>query len=352
MRIAIVNDSIIAVESMRRILASAPEHSIIWVAGNGAEAVEFCRLQRPDLILMDLIMPVLDGVEATRRIMKSTPCPILIVTSTVSGHSAKVFEAMGAGALDAVKTPIYGRSDNAVGERTLLNKIGQINILTGNGPVHRRTETPPFAVETKGPASQECLLVIGSSTGGPNALVTVLSYLPKNFPCAVVVIQHMDTEFAPGMINWLNEQLELSVRMVHEGDRPQAGTILVPSTDGHVVLTAGGGLRYTPEPKEIVYHPSVDVFFHSVARYWKGNAIGVLLTGMGKDGAEGLLALRRRGWHTIAQDESTSVVYGMPRAAVELGAAKEVLPICNVGPNIIDLLAPKKRSIPYGNDHV
>jgi len=340
MKIGIVNDSLMAIEALRRIVSSQPEHQIVWVAHNGAEAVHNCAQLTPDLILMDLMMPVMDGVEATRQIMKVTPCSILVVTATVSGHSAQVFEAMGAGALDAVATPILGRQGDNL-STALLEKINRIGNLLGNGRMRRLTKAGPPA-QTKKRPHQDCLVAIGCSTGGPQALVRILSYLPKDFPAALVIIQHMDVKFSAGLVEWLNNQIELPVRMAMENDRPQKGTVLVPTTDGHIVLTARGTLSYTDEPRDNYYHPSVDVFFRSVASHWHGSIIAALLTGMGRDGAEGLLAIREKGGHTIAQDEASSVVYGMPKAAAALGAAKEILPVCHIGPALVDLLAPRE----------
>jgi two-component system response regulator WspF len=345
--IGIVNDSMIAMESIRRILLSAStKHVIVWVAGNGMEAVRLCGQHTPDLILMDLIMPKMDGVEATRRIMQSSPCAILIVTASVTANSAKVFEAMGAGALDAVATPVFGRGHNAAGEGILLKKITRIgkllNIRDPPKPSPCKTES-----ETGTRHKKECLIAIGSSTGGPQALVRILSPMPGDFPAAFVVVQHMDEQFTTGLATWLDSQLELSVRLAREGDRPQAGTVYFGRTNGHLIMDAGGRLIYTDKPKEILYRPSIDVFFASIAHNWRGAGIGILLTGMGRDGAQGLLELHKKRWYTIAQDESTSVVYGMPKAAAELKAADKILALDSIGPECIDLLAPK-NGLYYG----
>jgi len=337
-RIGIVNDLALAVESLRRVLIKRPEHKILWVAENGAEAVKLCKRSLPDLILMDLVMPVMDGVEATRWIMKSTPCPILLVTASVGAHSSKVFEAMGAGALDVIATPILDKFGNSNTGMALLQKIDMIGRLTGITQTPIRTQR----LAGKKPLSKahgNCLIVIGSSTGGPQALVKALSCLPADFPASIVVIQHMDEKFTSGLVEWLDKQLELRVRVLSEGDRPAPGTVLIPSTDDDVVLTLNNTFSYTKEPVRGFYHPSVDIFFQSVARYWQQSCIGVLLTGMGRDGAEGLLAIRQRGWYTIAQDETSSVVYGMPKAARQIDAVDEVLPVCQIGPALADLLA-------------
>jgi two-component system response regulator WspF len=171
------------------------------------------------------------------------------------------------------------------------------------------------------------LVVIGSSTGGPKTLVQVLSRLPKNLKAAIVIVQHLDQEFSGGLAEWLNIQTPLQVRVAARGARPEQGIVDVAGTNDHLILTAGLTFAYTPEPQRNPYRPSVDVFFKSVAKYWPDKGCAVLLTGMGRDGAAELANLRKLGWHTITQDKTTSVVYGMPKAAKELNAAVEILPV-------------------------
>ncbi len=342
MRIGIVNDLNLAVEGMRRLLVSQPQHEVVWVAYNGKEAIALCTDDTPDLILMDLVMPVMNGVEATREIMQTTPCPILVVTASVDGNSSMVFEAMGAGALDAVATPILNMKNKAGAGIELLQKIEKIGKLKGHISSRsriREQNQPVRKIHTR--TRKNCLISIGASTGGPQALVKLLSCLPADFPGSIVIIQHMDEKFSPNMVEWLDRQTEIPIRKLCEGDVPIPGIALIACTDDHVILTENGKMKYTKEPRNNFYHPSVDVFFHSVARNWYGITIGVLLTGMGRDGAAGLLALNRRGWHTIAQDQESSVVYGMPKAAAEIGAAVEILPVCEIGSALIDLMAPK-----------
>ncbi len=341
MRIGIVNDLEIAVQVLKQALNPLPDCEIAWVASNGVQAVDLCKKDTPDLVLMDLIMPVMDGVEATRRIMKSSPCAILVVTSTVTGHSAKVFEAMGAGALDVVATPVHDRDGGGQGARDLLAKIKRISKLIGTAwsdPDQADEDT----IRTRRAQKDEWLVAIGCSTGGPKILVQILSALPRNFPATVVVIQHMDEKFTPGLIEWLNRQTPMPVRAAARGGSPQQGMIHFACTDNHLILTPANTFKYTREPRENFYHPSVDVFYNSIALHWRGRIVGVLLTGMGRDGAKGLLNLYKQGWPTIAQDRKTSVVYGMPKVAAELGAAREILPAKKIGPALINLLMPEK----------
>ena len=343
MRIALVNDVVTALEAMRRVIAGTREHRIAWIAHDGAEALELCARDTPDLILMDLIMPRMDGVEATRRIMARTPCAIVVVTANVNDRSAKVFEAMGVGALDAVNTPVFERSGERNGAGALLAKIDTIHKLTGAGRGKSRLTSPPPLV--RHPVQHRSQLIgIGASAGGPTALAKVLAPLPADLPAAIVIVQHVDTQFVSGLAGWLGSQTALRVRVAREGDRPEAGTALLAGGDSHLVFTGPTCLAYAPDSVNCVYCPSVDLFFNSADRFWPGDVIGVLLTGMGRDGAEGLRALQTGGHHTIAQDRASSVAYGMPGAAAELHAASEILPLDKIGLRLRNLVSQKVKA--------
>jgi len=328
MRIAIVNDMRAASEALRRVVDSLPGHEIAWTAANGVEAVAKARQDRPDLILMDLLMPHLDGAEATRQIMVVAPCAILVVTATVSGNMPLVYDAMGHGALDAVDTPTLGLGGEMGGARALAEKIGIIARIVGSTRVTPKRPAPQ--------ASLPRLLVVGASTGGPKALCDLVMPLPHDWNVAVVIVQHVDVTFAAGLATWLGDRTGRPVRVASAGDVPKAGDILIAGTNDHLVLTPQRTLEYRVEPKQIFFRPSVDVFFESVAAHWPQPGTAVVLTGMGRDGALGLLTLRQKGWHTIAQDEATSVVWSMPKAAIEAGAAAEVLPIGRIPAAVID----------------
>ena len=347
MRIGIVNDMLLAREALRRAVVAAPSaHEVAWLAGDGAEAVAMARADRPDLILMDLIMPGVDGVEATRRIMAEAPCPILVVTASVSGHQDRVFEAMGLGALDVVETPEMGPSGIVAGAAPLLAKIATISKLIGRSP--RPAVASPAKLDA--PSSERPaawpLVVIGASTGGPAAVAEVLSGLPDNRDAGVVIVQHIDAAFARGLADWLGEQSGRRVELIEPGDRPLPGRVLLAATNDHVILDDLGRFRYVAEPIAAHFRPSVDVFFGSVADHWGDPGAAVVLTGMLRDGAAGLLTLRRLGWLTIAQDEATSVVFGMPRAAAEIGAASLVLPIGRIAQAIAERVRDRSYRIP------
>lgn len=338
MRVAVVNDSKMAAESLRRVVADSGRHQVAWIAEDGAEAVRHCERDRPDIILMDLIMPGMDGVEATRQIMAKTPCAIVVVTASVAGNAAKVFEAMGAGALDAINTPILGLNGDGAGHEALLHKIDTVARLIEAPKRIARVQSAPPPNPCANPGGCPPLIAIGASTGGPAALQTILTTLPADLGAAVVIVQHVDEQFARSFAEWLNELTALEVRLAQPGDRPRPGRVLVAGREEHLVMTAGGTLEYTPEPADYAYRPSVNVFFESLARHWRGHTVGVLLTGMGRDGGTGLLALRQAGGHTIAQDQASSAIYGMPKAAAELGAAVDILSLTDIGPALLKSL--------------
>lgn len=324
MRIAIVNDNHAPTVVLRHIVETQSAHEVAWTAADGAEAVKRCAEDTPDLILMDLIMPVMNGIEATREIMAHTPCAILVVTGSVGGNAGMVFDAMSAGALDAVNTPIVGLDGRGTGSQDLLNKIRTIARLIE--PDRRRQ----VASQRPRPASTSVttcvpLVAIGASTGGPGVLAEIFAQLPADFPAAIAVIQHVDAQFADSFASWLDGQCALNVRLARAGDTFSSGDILVAGTSDHLIINPDRVLEYTPEPKSYPYRPSVDVFFHSVAKHGPESALGVLLTGMGRDGAAGMLAMQKRGIRTIAQDKDSCTVYGMPKAAIELGAASDIM---------------------------
>ncbi|USX12906.1 chemotaxis-specific protein-glutamate methyltransferase CheB [Oxalobacteraceae bacterium OTU3CAMAD1] len=341
MKIAIANDVAMAAEALRRVVASTAEHQVLWIARTGAEAVRMCADNRPDLILMDLNMPELDGVEATRQIMEHSPCAILVVTGRPQDNVNQVFRALGAGALDVTATPVLQGQPG--GDAELLAKIrtmdklirhsGGSQAMAPRTSLHGAANGNGHGADAPGmPVPVTSLLAIGASTGGPMAVSKMLAGWTPPRGCAIVVVQHIDQHFADNFARWLGEQLDMPVRAAEEGDELAAGTVLVAKSNDHLTLDQNYRLRYDANPKEYAYRPSVDVFFHCVAQHWKGEAIGVLLTGMGRDGAEGLLAMRRAGHTTIAQDQASSAVYGMPRAAADLDAAQMILPLTKIGP--------------------
>jgi two-component system, chemotaxis family, response regulator WspF len=318
MRIGIANDLPMAAEALRRVLAAGGEHQVAWIARTGADAVRLCADLRPDLVLMDLDMPLLDGVEATRRIMANAPCAILIVTARPQDNVGQVFRALGAGALDVVATPVLLGQPG--GEAALLAKIRTIGKLVAGRPAPVPAGVPHVAR----------LVAIGASTGGPAALARLFTGWQPPPDTAAVVVQHIDSSFAAQLVKWLGEQTAARVAAIADGDHLEGGMVQVATTADHLCLAPGHRLRYDVHPRDEIHRPSIDVFFHSVARHWERAAAGILLTGMGRDGAAGLLAMRAAGHATATQDEASSAVYGMPRAAAKMNAAEKILPLNNI----------------------
>jgi chemotaxis response regulator CheB len=321
MKIGIANDVAMAAEALRRVVTASREHELLWIARNGVEAVRLCAGNRPDLVLMDLNMPELDGVEATRAIMRATPCAILIVTAAPQDNVSQVFRALGAGALDVAATPrLMG---GAAADAELMAKITTIGKLIRVS----LADQPPLAQAERAGGAVRHLLAIGASTGGPGAIAKVLAGWTPAAGTAIVVVQHIDANFAGHFARWLGEQVAIPVKAIDHGDALEAGVVQVARTNDHLLLSARHKLHYSPHPRDYAYRPSVDVFFRCLAAHWEPEATGVLLTGMGRDGAAGLLAMRRAGKFTIAQDQASSAVYGMPRAAADIDAAERILPL-------------------------
>jgi two-component system, chemotaxis family, response regulator WspF len=341
LRIAIVNDSALAIEALRRVVVKGG-YVVAWIAKDGAQAVAACKQDKPDLVLMDLLMPVMNGVESTRQMMVGSPCPILVVTATVDGNFTLVYDALGAGALDAVNTPVIGRAGNVEGDNELLRKIMMVRRLQGHRYELPATNPPPFVAANK--VALPPLVVLGGSTGGPDAVAHILAALVGT-DAAVVIVQHIDKEFAGGLAAWLKEKTKFPTELAAKGAAPRAGVAYLAATNDHLVLTPAQQFDYVEEPKELHFRPSVDVFFESVARCWPRKSIAAVLTGMGRDGAAGIKLLKQKQWTTLAQDQKSSVVFGMPKAAIETGAITETLHIRDMGPRIVELLSVEMTSL-------
>jgi two-component system response regulator WspF len=338
MKVAIVNDSKMAVEILRRIVTGLPDFTLAWVAFSGEEALDLYARARPDIVLMDLIMPGIGGAETTRRMMSTAPCVILVVTATTAGNRDQVFEAMGHGALDAVNTPVM-TSDNGIdGAEHLIQKLRTVARLALRHDVLKPENAPGHSSRTMD-TSAVPIVAIGASTGGPQALAVILSQLPSTFPAAVLVVQHVDEQFAPGLATWLQHHASLPVALARQGEPFAPGAVWIANCKEHLTYSSGIA-HYTSVPRGSAHTPSIDVLFASLAMPHLAPRIGVLLTGMGRDGADGLLAMRNSGAFTITQDEATSVVYGMPRAAAALNAAMDVLPLQAIAPCIVNRLTP------------
>jgi two-component system chemotaxis response regulator CheB len=329
---------------------------------------------------MDVMMPVMNGLEAVEEIMAFTPTPILVFSSAVSNKEMNVaFEAIARGALDVMEKPKVSEGAKYDSIRAdLLDKLrmlsrihvishlkgkkrrprglgaGRINVNEAE-PVEKPdkarqvpgkdesgplvTEVPPPEVIVKGPVkvfeeiapvkvpareTVRDLVAIGASTGGPKALVQIFRRMPPDFPVPILAVQHIAHSFAPGLVNWLSRESGMKVVLAREKDRPQPGVLYIAPTGIHMVLEKGL-VRFSEDPPVNSCRPSVDVLFESVAKDRKETAVGALLTGMGRDGAKGLLEIKNRGGHTMIQDEKTSIIFGMPKAAMDMGAHNQVV---------------------------
>ncbi|MFA6915300.1 MAG: chemotaxis-specific protein-glutamate methyltransferase CheB [Parachlamydiales bacterium] len=324
MKIAIVNDDPAIIKALQTFLKQDPSYKLVWIAKSGDEAIANSLSNLPDLILMDIAMPGLNGVETTKYIMQHTPTAIIIVTFPLIKETHLVFEAIGEGAIDALNVTL---SDYSIVESESLHyKIQTIGRLKGK-ILSKLKKTAEKHVEPL-MANKEpfpILLTIGASTGGPVALSKILTSLPSNLPLAIVIIQHVDERFIGGLAHWLKDQSGQNVKLITAGDIPKPGVVLLASKNQHLVVRHNGTLNYTTFPKGTPYIPSVDVFYHSLYQHWPQKSIAILLTGMGNDGAQGMKSLREKGWHTIAEHEKSCVIFGMPRAAIEAGGAEEVV---------------------------
>lgn len=342
MRLAIVHPQPHTLSLLGRLIIQRTPWQLLWSARTGNDAIARCAQAQPDLLLLDPTLRQPSAAETIRQIMERTPCAILLVTSGIARNAALVFESLGAGALDAIDLapPV-----NEASIEQLQRKIGRLSgliVRNGSGSPVGQQFAPDAKARSRG--AQQPLLAIGASTGGPAVLRELLAKLAPDPALAVVIVQHLDARFAPGLAAWLNNTGRWPVQIIRDAQRPEPGLALLAQTNDHLHLTTDGRLRYSAEPREAPYRPSVDVFFDSLALHWPGTVVGVLLTGMGRDGAAGLKALRALGHHTIVQDEASCAVYGMPKAAMAMQAACRQLTPAEIPTAVADALTKSAES--------
>lgn len=323
-RTIVVDDSKSFRAAVAAILADAGDFEIIGTAGTGEEAVTLVSALKPDLVLMDVMMPGLDGLAATSQIMASAPCPVVVLSALMDTAAQRLaFDALTAGAVEVLPKPKDVRSP-----ATRQRLVSTLRAMASVKVVRRRVARPSPKV------SVVRLVVIGASTGGPPALRQVLSHLGPTFPAPVVIAQHLATGFVEGLSGWLRDALRMRVQVVNGAKVMEPGTIYLPTDEHHIVVEGSRVTTVRSEGDSVV--PSVDRLIRSAQSFGPG-VIGIILTGMGEDGANALVELRRSGHHTIVQDEESSVVYGMPRVARELGGATEELALSAIGPRLLAL---------------
>lgn len=340
-RVLVVEDSLTVRKHLTEVLSADPEIEVVGEAEDGKAAIELCQSLRPDVITMDMMLPVMSGLAATEYIMAHCPTPILVVSSSVNrGELFKTYDALAAGAVDVFEK-MSGAEPPGRWERDFVSTtklVARIRVITHprgrlkhlRSPASPASALAPIACDRSGRRLE--IAVIGASTGGPAAIVEVLRGLPPTFQLPVLFVMHISEPFGAAFADWLDAQTPRRVVHAKDGDP-------VSSAIGRVVMAPGGRhlvvqdrrLRLTSDPERHSCRPSIDVLFESVAREYGASAAACLLTGMGRDGAAGLLAIRNVGGFTIAQDEATSIIYGMPREAVMLGAADRVLPLGEIG---------------------
>jgi len=349
-RVLIADDSSVVRDVLRQMLESDSGIRVVGMAGTGQEAVALTAKLRPDLVLMDLKMPSMDGMQATERIMAFHPTPILIITSYLDREGKYSYvDALAAGALDVVEKPTV-----VPGERwqaLVPSLIDKVKVLAGvrvithvqGKTLHRgRTRRLPSAM-----ARHVEVVGIGVSTGGPRVLHQILSALPTGFSLPVLVVQHITEGFMNGLVEWLRRQCALSVEVAAEGAAILPGRILFAPESLHLEVWPDRRVRLSSGDPTSIHRPSVDVTFKSLAAAYGRQVAGILLTGMGSDGAEGLRALREAGGVTLVQDEASCVVFGMPRAAIELGAAQHVLSPAAIVESLMSLHRLRLRALSH-----
>jgi two-component system chemotaxis response regulator CheB len=322
------------------ILSTDPDFELIGEAEDGKRAIEICQKHRPDVITMDMMLPVMTGLAATEYIMAHCPTPILVVSSSVNrAELFRTYEALAAGAVDVLEKPTGFEPDGDWERKfiALVRLVSRIRVITHPrarlGGFNKRTLAEAAQPQDPAGAGSGCEVVaIGASTGGPAAIVEILRSLPAAFQLPILFVLHINEPFGASFADWLDGQTGRRVAYGRDGDTVAAavGRVVMAPAGRHLVVR-DGRLRLTLDPERHSCRPAVDVLFESVAREYGSAAAACLLTGMGRDGALGLLKLRQAGGMTIAQDEATSVVHGMPGEAIALGAARRILPLDQIG---------------------
>ncbi len=338
-KVLIVEDSITTRRFLVNLINETHDLMVCGEASNGVEAIKMVEQVKPHVISMDIQMPRMDGIEATKEIMATKPIPIVVVSAGLGQKEVDfAMLAIEAGALAALEKPTASPQDAEKREEflRLLRLMARVHVIRRNPNLSPSVSLPaPIKVNAK---THPEIVVIGASAGGPGALAQTLGHLPKDFPLPILVVQHLSADFVTGFADWLSRRCQLDVRIPIQGDLPTAGTIWIAPGGKHMSLSADGRVMLHSEKGIYRHQPSIDILFENVSKVFGAQAIGILLTGMGDDGAAGLLTLYKQGARTIAQDEETCVIFGMPAAAIERKAVEYVLPIQQISTALLDLV--------------
>ena len=343
-RVLVVEDSRVAQQFLAYILDSDPEIQVIGTASDGDEAIEATKRLKPHVITMDINMPKMDGYKATQRIMETNPTPIVMVTASYDPKEvAATFKALEVGAVTIIRKPRgIGHPDYEAGIKELIQTVklmSEAKVITRRPHLLRRQVSAPVtSVPKTKPKTEIEVVAIGASTGGPIAIQAILSELPMDFPVPVLIVQHVASGFVQGFVEWLVQSTCFPVGIVSHGESLVPGHAYMAPDDHHMGIQSNKRIAISRQQPENGTRPSISYLFRSVASVFGANAIGVLLTGMGKDGAAELKLMKDAGAITIVQDDLSSVVFGMPGEAIKLGAANYVLPPDGIGTSLVNLL--------------
>ncbi|HDH99898.1 MAG: chemotaxis response regulator protein-glutamate methylesterase [Candidatus Latescibacterota bacterium] len=335
-RVLVVDDSAFMRRAISTVLESDPEIEVVGTAGDGLEALEKVKSLDPDLVTLDIEMPRMDGLTVLKHIMKEHPLPVLMVSSLTTEGADATLTALELGAVDFIPKDLSISLDIVRIRHTLLEKVKAI----AKRGLRRRAPTEP-KILTPPPKRKFEVVAIGVSTGGPMSLQKVLTKLPADLPAGVLVVQHMPPKFTKSLAERLDRLSTFEVREAVDGDEVTPGRVLLAPGGRHLRVRRKGEVEVGEEPFDALYKPSVDELMASVAEHYGPWGIGIIMTGMGHDGRNGIRLLKRKGGYIIAQDEASCVVYGMPRAIVEEGLADAILPLDEIPGHIYRLLSPR-----------
>ncbi len=339
LRIVVVDDS----QTARELLVALYETAglrVVGVGKTGQDALNLTIKHSPDVVSMDVVMPKMDGLEATHAIMHEHPTPIVIVAAGLMHSDTDiVFDSLKAGALAAVQKP--GIEDPATCKKLIetVKMMATVPVIR-RWPEHTRAKKSLPSL-LMGGAKGVSLIGIAASTGGPGVLAQILSPLPKDFPIPILVVQHVTNGFTAGLADWLNEQTKLEVAMAEHGDVPKPGLVLLPPDDYHMQVNKNGAIELSKAPPYKGLRPSANYLFNTMARFYGMGSLGIILTGMGDDGAEGMESMFKAGAVTIAQNEESCIVYGMPAEAVKRKSIKQVLTPDQISQYLMNMVAQR-----------